>query len=209
MVLMNSEEESIQSLAHAVLAEANRDVEQILAEARQKADQIRAEAQNQAEAERTKILEHASQEAERIHSQAIATAHLRARTLKLEQRELLLNKVFEQARQKLASIQKGPDYEKVAIALLKEALAHLGSNTAIILADMETQKIFTTDVLASVEKEIGAKLELGKPLQKGMGMIVQTKDGHRQYDNTFETRLMRMQDSLRNPVYRLLMGEST
>ena len=49
---------------------------------------------------------------------------------------------------------------------------------------------------------------MGEPLKQGMGVVVQTPDGHRRYDNTLETRMTRLQDAMRNPVYRLLMGES-
>ena len=93
------------------------------------------------------------------------------------------------------------------MALLKEALEHLGSNSAIVQADPHTLGLLSSTVLESITKESGVKLELGEPLKQGTGLIVRTSDGHRQYDNTLETRLNRMQDSLRNPVYRLLMGE--
>jgi V/A-type H+/Na+-transporting ATPase subunit E len=208
---MSTEEESIQALSRAVMIEAQSETEHTLAEAREKADAIRSESQGQADADRARIMASANQEAARIRSQAVAAAQLKARTLQLEQRELLLNNVFEQAVQQIPTIQKSGTYKDVSMALLKEALAHLGSDSALIQADPGTLDLFTREVLDSISKEIGVKLELGEPfisIKQGTGLIVQTPDGHRQYDNTLETRLKRMQDALRNPVYRLLMGES-
>lgn len=204
---MNTEEENIQALSRAVMTEARVEAEHSLAEARQKADAIRSESQTQAAAERARILAKANQEAARLRSQAIAAAQLKARTLQLEQRELLLNDVFEQAKQQIPAVQKNAEYKNISMALLKEALEHLGSDSALIQADSSTQELLGP-LLESISKETGVKLELGQPLTQDRGLIVQTPDGHRQYDNTLETRLKRMQDALRNPVYRLLMGES-
>ena len=204
---MSTEEESIQALSHAVMTEARAEAEHSLAEARQKADAIRSESQTRAAAERARILANANQEATRLRSQAVAAAQLKARTLQLEQRELLLNNVFEQSLQQIPAVQNNAEYKNISMALLKEALEHLGSDSALIQADSCTQELLSP-LLESISKETGIKLELGQPLKQATGLIVQTTDGHRQYDNTLETRLKRMQEALRNPVYRLLMGES-
>jgi V/A-type H+/Na+-transporting ATPase subunit E len=205
---MSIEEENIQALSHAVMAEARAEADQTLTEARQKADAIRSESEKQVAAERARIMANANQEAARLRSQAIASAQLKARTLQLEQRELLLEDVFRQALQQIPVVQTSADYGDVTMALLKEALKHLGSNSAVVQADTRTIQLLSPAALESISKETGVKLERGEPLKQGTGLIVRTPDGHRQYDNTLETRLKRMQDSLRNPVYRLLMGES-
>jgi V/A-type H+-transporting ATPase subunit E len=206
--MSTTEEEGIQALSRAVMAEARAEAEHNLVEARQKAEAIRSESRAQAAAERSRIMAHADQESARLHSQAIASAQLKARTLLLEQREILLNAVFEQARQQIAGLEKSPEYKDIAVSLLKEALERLGSDSALIRADSTTQGYLTGVALEPVSKETGIKLELGEPLNQGTGVIVHTPDGHRQFDNTLETRLNRLQDELRNPVHRLLMGES-
>jgi vacuolar-type H+-ATPase subunit E/Vma4 len=205
---MNNEEDNIQALSRAVMTEARSEAEQTLMEARQKAEAIRADSERQAEAERARILENANKEAARLRSQAVAAAHLKARTYQLEQRELLLNKVFEQASQRLAEIQKNGSYADIVLNLLKESLLHLGSDSAIVMADEKACQVLTPERLDQVSQETGIRLQLGEPMNKGMGVVVQTPDGHRRYDNTLETRMKHLQDSLRNPVYRLLMGES-
>ncbi len=205
---MATVDENIQALSHAVMTEAQGEAEQKLEEARKKADDIRAKSEEQAAADRTRILENANKEADRLRKQTIASAHLKARTLQLEQREEILNRVFDQARKQLTDVQNDGGYKEVAVSLLKEALGRLGSNSAIVQADERTQKIFTPDILNSVSTETGVKLELGEPLKQGNGVVVQTADGHLRYDNTLETRMGRLQDSLRNPIYQLLMGET-
>ena len=205
---MVSIDENIKVLSRAVLNEVQGDAEQILEEAKEKAEGIKKRAQEQAEAERAKILEQASVESERVRSQVVATSQLKARTRLLEQREKLLEEVFDTAKQRLSSVLRGSDYEKTAQRLLREALLQLGGDTAIVRADEETLNALTTSVLEDISKETQMQIKLGDPLEKGLGVIAETEDGHRQYDNTLETRLKRMQDTLRTSVNRILMGEA-
>jgi V/A-type H+-transporting ATPase subunit E len=205
---MESIDENIKVLSRAVLSDAQRDTEQVLDEAKKKADGIRQRAQEQADAERKKILDQASKEAERIRSQVIATSQMKARTMQLEQREKLLENVFEKAQEKLSAMQRSSDYEQIAQRLLREALVQLGASMAQVRADETTQKLFTSSELEEISKELNIKIRLGEPLKRGIGVIVETEDGHRQFDNTFETRLRRMKETLRSPVYHILMGEA-
>ena len=205
---MRSVEESIQALSRAVLSEARAEAEQILADAKAKAEAVRQHVQEQATTERAEILADASGEAERIRSQVLATTQLKARTLQLERREELLDRVFEAAWQQLPTVQQATDYDQTVYHLLREALIHLGADAAQVRADERTRMHLTDEVLTTISKEVGGQVQLGTPLKQGRGVIVETADGHRQYDNTLETRLSRLQEELRSPVYHLLLGES-
>jgi len=205
---MRSIEENIQTLSRAIIDEANADAEHILADARAKADAIRQRAREQAAAERKEILDRANQEAERLRGQSIATAQLKARTLTLEHREKLLDNVFSTARKDMATVQKWSDYETVAKRFLREALRHLGSGEARLHADPLTGNVLSGHVLDEVSKEMQVAIVMAEPLAKGTGLLVETPDGHLQYENTLEDRLNRLQNVLRSPVYHILIGET-
>ncbi len=206
-VPMISVEDNIKSLARTVLDEAHEEAEKILADARSKADDLRRQAHEQAAAERTKILAQANLETEHLHSQTLATTQLESRTLVLEQREKLLRSVFETAREKLPEIQRDRDYRRIAQHLVREALLQLGAKSATVHMDKSTQKMLTASVLEKTAAELKMRAQMGSSLKQGIGVIVETGDGRRQYDNTLETRLIRLQDTLRMPVYRILMGD--
>ena len=205
---MKLTDENIKGLSDAVLSDVRGNAEQALINGKEKAELIRRRAADQAAAERAQILAKASVEAERIRSQAIATTQLKARTQELEHREALLNKVFEAAAEKLTSVQKSSDYEKTAELLLREAVVQIGADVVKVHADQATGKFITHSVIEKLSKELKIKIKLDEPLAKGTGVVVETEDGHRQYDNTLETRLKRMRDTLRAPVYHILMGEA-
>ncbi len=200
-------EGSMDTLSRAVLAEARAEADKVLADARAKADGTRQRAQAEADAQRREILERAQQEVERIRRQAVATAQIKARTQQLEHREKLLDRVFDAVQERLPTVQQWNDYDEIACQLLREALSRLGGSSATIRADATTQRVLTGQLLDKISKETKQELRFGEPLKQGTGVIVETEDGRRRYDNTLETRLSRMQDSLRNPVYHVLMGE--
>src|SRR5687767_15450 len=135
---MNTQVADIEMLERAILTEARDEAEQIKAEAKAKADAIRKRAQEQAEQERKAILERAREDVERLRSQAIATAQLKARSLELTKREELLDRVFKAAREKLPEVQKRPDYNEIAERSLREALVQLRVNKAEVRADQTT-----------------------------------------------------------------------
>ena len=204
---MNTGVQDVEMLERAILTEAREKADQIKAEAKEKVEAIRKRAQERAEAERKAILERAQQDAERLRGQAVATAQLKARSLALAHREQLLERVFKAAREKLAELQKQPDYDQIAAMLLREALTQLTVKKAEIRADEITQKALKKGALDEISKELGGEFTIAETLEEGRGVIVDAADGKIHYDNTLETRLERLQGPLRSSVYQLLIGE--
>ncbi len=201
---MKTETEDIELLSRAILTEARDESEQILADAKEKADVIRKRAKEQAESERKAILDRAKQDADRLRSQASATAQLKSRSTQLELREKQLDRVFEEVKKQLDAVKKRPDYKDIVAMLVREALTQLKVTEAEIRADDSTQKVLKLD---EISKELNGKFSLGGKLEEGTGIVVNAAGGKIHYDNTLETRLSRLQSSLRSSVYKVLMGE--
>ena len=204
---MNTQVEDIEMLQRAILTEAQDEADQIKAEAKEKVEAIRKRAQERAEQESKAILDLARQDAERLRGQAVATAQLKARSLQLAHREQLLDRVFKTVKEKLPEVQKRPDYDQIALMLLREALQQLRVNKAEIRADKTTQKFLEKKALDEVSKEFKGQFTAADALEEGTGVSVDAADGKLHYDNTLETRLHRLQSTLRSPVYKVLTGE--
>lgn len=201
---MKSEAEDIELLARAIMAEARDEAERLHAEAKEKAEGIRRRAQVQAEAERKAILDHAKEDADRLRSQSSATSQLKARSSQLEQREKLLSDVFDEVRKQLGSVKQRSDYAAIASMLAREALTQLNVTEAEIQMDEATKKALKLDQLS---KELKGEFSAGQNLEEGTGVVISAAGGRLYYDNTLETRLSRLQSSLRSSVYKVLMGE--
>ena len=206
---MRSETQDIEMLSRAILTEARDEAEQIKAEAKEKAEAIRKRAQEQAEQERKAILDRAREDAERLRGQAVATAQLKARSVQLTNREQLLDRVFKTVREKLDDVQNRPDYEEIAAQLLREALVQLRVNKAEVRADKTTGHILKKGVLRELSKELNGEFNSADELEEGVGVIVDAADGRLHYDNTLETRLQRLEGTLRASVYKMLIGEQS
>jgi V/A-type H+-transporting ATPase subunit E len=204
---MKTEAQDIDMLARAILTEARDEADQIKAEASEKAEAIRKRAQEQAEQERKAILDRAREDAERLRGQAVATAQLKARSQQLTSREQLLDRVFKTVREKLPEVQKRPDYDQIAALLLREALVQLRVKKAEIRADKATQNILEKKVLEEISRELNGQFTPAGGLEEGMGVVVDAADGKLHYDNTLETRLQRLESTLRASVYKVLIGE--
>lgn len=202
-------DENIEPLSRAILKEAEVDAQQMREEAKSKANAIRQRAQEEAENVRREILERAQQEAERLRSQSLSSAQLKARTMQLESREKLLDRVFEAAREKLADVQKRPDYDQLAAMLLREALTQLRINKADIKADQATRALLEKKALKEISSELKGQFTFAENLEEGRGVVIEAAEGKLHYDNTLETRLERLQGTLRSSVHKLLMGEQS
>jgi len=203
---MKTETQDIEMLQRAILTEARDEAEQIKAEAKEKAEAIRKRAQERAEAERKAILDRAREDAERLRGQAVATAQLKSRSLELAHREKLLDRVFKAVKEKLPDVQKRPDYDQIAAMLLREALTQLRVKKADVRADETTQKSLKS-ALREISKELDGEFEIAGALEDGTGIVVDAADGKLHYDNSLETRLNRLQGTLRSSVYQVLIGE--
>jgi vacuolar-type H+-ATPase subunit E/Vma4 len=205
---MSPEQNDIQALGNAIMEEARQKVNQVLADAQAQADSIHQQAQVQADTEREAILQRAREEAQALHEHTIAAAQLEAQRLKLKRREQVLERTLADARQQLASAPQWPDYEQIAKRLVREAVEHLGTGEVLVRADVGTRKMLDDQVLANLGRELGVRLRAGEALTQSTGVVLETPDGHRRYDNTLETRIARMRDGLRTPAYHILMGET-
>jgi len=202
-------EENIELLSRAILKEAQVDAEQMKAEAKAQADAVHQRAQAEAAQVRQEILERAQQEADRLRGQTVASAQLKARTMQLEHREKLLDRVFQAAREKLPEAQKRADYEQLVRGLLREALVQLRVNRAEIRADKSTRQLLEKQILKELSDELEGQFIVAGALEEGTGVIVEAAEGRLHYDNTLETRLSRLQNTLRAQVYKVLMGEQS
>jgi vacuolar-type H+-ATPase subunit E/Vma4 len=204
---MNTKVQDIEMLERAILTEARDEAEQIKAQAKEKVEAIRKRAQEQAEQESKAVLARAREDTERLRGQAVATAQLKARSLELAKREELLDRVFKTVRERLAEVEKRPDYDQIATLLLREALVQLRVNKAQIKADKTTKAILEKKALKEISKELNGDFTFTGTLEEGTGVVIEAADGRLNYDNTLETRLDRLEGTLRSAVHKVLIGE--
>lgn len=206
------DEENVEAVRQAVLSQVRAEAQEMLEEAEAEAESLREEARSDAESERARLLQQARGEDKALREQTVAEARIQAQRVRLSRREQLLDRVFDAAREQLHAVPDSTDYPELVRRLVREAIEHLDSDEAVVRIDDRTRRALgdrLSGLLESVGGELEVHLTVGEPLQDRTGVVIQTPDGHRHYDNTLEARLARMEETLRAPVYRILTeGES-
>ena len=205
---MGNVDGSIEALTQAILGEAKTETADLQKRAQEQAELIRLRAREAAARESSAILDQAKEEVRRLHGQKVATAQMKARSLELEHRERWLEKIFEAAAKRLPEIPRRQDYGAIAAQLVREAILQLKAPAVELRMDEVTRAAISKGALEDLAKETGSQVSVGKALESGTGVFAVTADGRLHFDNTLETRLRRIQGSIRSSVHRMLLGES-
>jgi vacuolar-type H+-ATPase subunit E/Vma4 len=82
-------------------------------------------------------------------------------------------------------------------------------NKAQVRADKATQALLEKGALNELSRELNGQFTSAGTLEEGTGIVVDAADGKLNYDNTLETRLRRLESTLRASVYKILIGEQS
>jgi vacuolar-type H+-ATPase subunit E/Vma4 len=110
-------------------------------------------------------------------------------------------------KEKLPEVQKRSDYVQFGAMLLREAVVQVRVKKAEVSADKTTEDFLKKKAVNEISKELNGQFTVADPLEEGIGVVIDAADGKLHYDNTLETRLDRLQSTLRSSVYKALMGE--
>lgn len=203
--------EGIKRIEESLKEEAEDEREEILKEANQKAEEIKSEARREADAKSDKIIEEGKREAKSIVKKILSNARMKARRKKLEFKDEMCQRVFEEAKDKLLELKENQEkYKEILKKLIKEGGLAVGGGDLEVLVS-KSEDLLTQELIEEIGREISeetgkdTQLTLKKELKgKTGGAIVRRSDGSMQSDNTFEARLERMRDSLRTEVTKIL-----
>jgi len=201
-------DERIDLLTKAIVDDAQAEADEIRADARAKAEEIEHAAKVSADEIRRDILTKAQQEAATFEDEIAAEGKMKAQMLWLEHREKLINQVFETALSRISTIVHTDQYPQVLHELIKEAALNTQAADVILHFDAFSRSLVTDDEVTAISGETNQTITIGDDLTEGNGVVAETQDGHRQFDNTLEMRLRRQQQSLRAAVFHILMGET-
>lgn len=200
--------------AKLIIEEINREAEQkikyILEEAEHKAEEIKKEAERRAKAKADWIIRKAQTQAEMEKQRIIANAKLELRRRKLALQEELINEVIDSIKERLASIPE-EEYLEVLKGLIVEGIQELGEEKVVLSSNERTHSLIEEhleEIKGIVKEKIGKDVEisLGEPLETLGGVVIQNSTKTIRIDNTFETRMERLQSELRAKIAKILFG---
>ncbi len=198
------QKEKLDKIIARIEEDAKAEVERILKDARTKAEEIRKEAEIKARARREEIVSRGRREAEQERARIVANAKLRARKALLDAKEEVIREAFTRAEKALAEVAKGERYPEILKRLILEAIETIGGDVEVVARE-EDKKILSRSFLQEVAREAKVKVTLADDTISSIGgVVVRSRDGRTEVDNTFETRLERIKGELRSSVARVL-----
>ena len=193
---MNQEDKLKQEL----LADANAQAAEIMARAQEEADRMIEQARRHAAERREARLAAAMEEAEKRCRSIFADIELETSRRWLRKQEACIDELLQTA---LAKADKAEGFDRASslASLAKEALAAIGDRDCSVFFNPADEVVVTRDWLQKLSREVypgstSVYVLKADPSIDG-GIVLETKDGERQVDNSYRTRLLRMKDGLR------------
>jgi len=194
-------------LAGEILADARKRAERILQRAEREARGVVAEARQSVETENQASIANAEQEVARQRRVADARGEQDAAALRRDVRADAIEAVRGRARERLAQLPDGEDYEDLLVGLALSAIERMtGGEFQLLLRPRDRDRFAATlpfRVAAGAGRDI--RVEVAPETITGMGgLIVRGAGGRQVADQTFEARLERLWGELRQSVARVL-----
>jgi len=195
------------------------EVKKILGEAKREAEKILGEARDRAKLEEEAITARGNHLAQQEKQRILADARIRARRKKMDVEEFLVQTVFKEAKEFLVTLanpgrEDRKEYKDVLSDLIAEASAAIDGNVAEIIFSENDSKFATKENLSKIGKKVSKKRDkkislvfAKETISTIGGVIVRSKDGNMEINNTFETRIKRLEDTLRPEVAEILFGK--
>lgn len=200
--------ESVDKICSSIREDGEKEIESILEKAKQTAEDI-VERANRAGGEAAeKILKEARDKGEIARKRLLSSVNLEVKRSKLRAREEIVSAVHERVGKALADYRKSGDYASVLTGLVLEAVSVLEGDSFVVWANAEDMDLVKESVfpavLTAVKEGRSSKYTLeAKPFERPVsgGVQVGVPGGHVIYDNTFEARLYRLREEIRNIIF--------
>lgn len=166
------------------------------------------EAKRRADEKASDITKKADLQAKSELSKYEASAKLKSKYRLLEAKDVLINEILTAVEKKMESTVGKAEYKKILTRLIVEGCKALSEEKLeLIFPKGHTSYVDISEVEKVIAKEIGKKTKLSISREtkrvKG-GVIIRTLDNSKWVDNTFEARLERFENTVRDTIARIL-----
>jgi V/A-type H+-transporting ATPase subunit E len=200
--------ESVDKICERIREDGEREMQSILDKARQTAADITAKAEAEGKRITEKVLKEAEEKGTVVQRRLLSSVNLEVRRAKLKAREEVVTRVGEQVEKELGRLREEKEYADVLVRLTVEAIEALDGDRFLVHADRRDLASLEETVFPAVRKILenaGRTVRVfeSKALARSIlgGVQVGVPGGNVIFDNTFEARLYRLRDRIRNVIF--------
>ena len=147
------------------------------------------------EQEYDEIITEGKKEADKLQKQMIGSSGLEVRNKQIMLVEDSIEKVIDKAIEKLRGLVRNKDYTKLMTQLIDEAIKSLGTTDVVITTNSKDK-----DLVKSILKKFDGATLSSDTIECLGGIIVKSKDGSMNFDNTIDARLERLKPVIRRDI---------
>jgi vacuolar-type H+-ATPase subunit E/Vma4 len=198
----------ISNIIEIINAKTVKKEEEIISEAERHKKIKLEEAKRRADEKASTITKKADLQAKSELSKYEASAKLKSKYRMLEAKYELINEVLTTVEKQMENIVGKAEYKKVLARLIVDGCKALSEEKLeLIFPKGHSSYVDIAEVKKAIAKEIGkkTKLTISKETKRSKGgVIIKTLDNRRWVDNTFEARLERFENIVRDTISRIL-----
>ncbi len=204
---MNIMSESLEKLQNRILSDARHKAEETIKDAKAKAQQILEEARQRAQKESEEIITKANLEAESIR-RSILSSKVRVNRLRiLDEKNRIVQDIIHGVEDRLSSISKSEQFEETAQRFVTEAMKAVDTDQPVVRIGFRDMSKRNLDGISRILPKGGKLVIDEKPIDDLGGVVATDPEGRVVFNNTFKSRLERLDNQLLTLISSTVFGE--
>ncbi len=204
---MNIMSESLEKLQNRILSDARHKAEETIKDAKAKAQQILEEARQRAQKESEEIITKANLEAESIR-RSILSSKVRVNRLRiLDEKNRIVQDIIHGVEDRLSSISKSEQFEETAQRFVTEAMKAVDTDQPVVRIGFRDMSKKNLDGISRILPKGGKLVIDEKPIDDLGGVVATDPEGRVVFNNTFKSRLERLDNQLLTLISSTVFGE--
>ena len=204
---MNKMSESLEKLQNRILSDAKHKADETIKDSQAKSQQILEEAKQRAQREFEEIIAKANVEAESIR-RSILSSKVRVNRLRiLEEKNRIVEDIIHSVEDRLSSISKSEQFEETAQRFVTEAVKAVDTDQPVVRIGFRDMSKRNLDAVSKVLPKGGKLVIDEKPIDNLGGVVATDPEGKVVFNNTFKSRLERLDNQLLTLISSTVFGE--
>src|SRR5947209_12049410 len=199
--------ESLEKLQNRILSDARQKAEETIKYAKAKAQQILEEARQRAQKESEEIITKANLEAESIR-RSILSSKVRVNRLRiLDEKNRIVQNIIHGVEDRLSSISKSEQFEETAQRFVTQAMKAVDTDQPVVRIGCRDISKRNLDGISRILPKGGKLVIDEKPIEDLGGVVATDPEGRVVFNNTFKSRLERLDNQLLTLISSTVFGE--
>jgi vacuolar-type H+-ATPase subunit E/Vma4 len=199
--------ESLEKLQNRILSDARAKAEEATREAQAKAQQIIQESKQKAQKESEEIIARANAEADSVR-RSILSSKVRVNRLRiLDEKNRIVQDIIHDVEDQLSSITQSGQFENTAQRFVTEAVKAVDSDQPIVRIGFKDATKKNLDGISRILPKGGKLVVDEKPIDDLGGVVATDPGGRVIFNNTFKSRLERLDNRLLTQISSTVFGE--